>query len=311
MEGRWISTPKPRSVSWKITENCNSRCRTCTHWLKQSKDELNLKECKNIIDQFLAQGIYAFRLTGGEPTLRGDLQQIVDYIRSRRGRATLNTNLLSGKVPRGIHMLYVALDGFGETYRQIRGVDGSRVVENLRNLKGRNLFISTILMKQVLPDIPKLVDFCREIKAKLSFNLIDPSPYFFSGAEPYIKDSLFEDVNRAVQHLLKLYNPEIFFAPRRVIKLIPYFYNEMESKIKCPIVYNNIKLGSRGELYPGCWCVPPIGDLRKEKLSKILESKRYRTVINRLFNHNCTGCRCGWMQRARYFLEREEKRLKF
>lgn len=299
----------PKSISWKITENCNSRCKTCIHWQTVTDNELTLEESKSLVDQCFKNGITRFRLTGGEPSLRNDLREIIWYIHRKGGKATVNSNLIDAKnIPLTVDNLFVALEGTPQTYKEIRGVDAySRVLQNLtyfREYSKANIVASTILMKQTMRDLPALIETCRNLKIKLAFNLVDWSPYFFRGASKYVKDSLFEDYRKLSEHLISLYDPAVFFVGTEMLTKISLFYNsEEEAKMPCPIVLRNLKMGSRGDVYPGCWSTEPVGNVRNQSLTEILRSKNYRAKVESLFKHECDGCTCGWVQRVRYVMQ--------
>ncbi len=70
-------------VFWSITGKCNFRCRHC---YMDAPDglfgELSTQEALNLIDQMAACGVLRVDLTGGEPFVRRDFWQLVDYILS-------------------------------------------------------------------------------------------------------------------------------------------------------------------------------------------------------------------------------------
>ena len=292
----------PKSIAWKITENCNSRCKTCSHWRTHTDNELTLKECKTVVDHCFQNGVRSFRLTGGDPSLRNDLPEIIEYIHGKHGSVSVNSNLIDIKnVPLEIENLFVPLDGTRATYRELRGVDSfNKVCENLTYFvehSEANIVVTVILMQQTINSLPEITELCRNLKVKLHFNLIDSSPYFFRGAEPFIKESL---VAGFTEKLLELYDSQVFFVSKEVLTKIPWFYNrEKEAMMPCPIVLHNVKMGSRGDVYPGCWSAEPVGNVRKKSLTEILRSESYVQTVKKLFKHECSGCTCGWVQRVK------------
>ena len=121
-----------------VTSRCNAKCATCFYW-----DELNRPG-----DMTLAQlekisrtmpPITDLWLSGGEPTLRRDLNDIIDLFVRNNGvrRVIIPTNALikahvceAVERPLGNHpgldlYLNIALDGYGQTHDRIRGVPGN------------------------------------------------------------------------------------------------------------------------------------------------------------------------------------------
>lgn len=294
-------------VSWKITENCNSRCQTCTHHKRRVRCELETEECFEVIDQALALGIKQFRFTGGECTLRKDLPELVAYLRNHHCYVAINTNLLSIKyLPSHFDTLAFALDGKRETYAKIRGVDGfARVLNNLNlcldNYRIEQVFLLFTLMKHNIHDLPFIIALCSEKGIKLNFNIYDTSQYYFRQPQESIEkanlDGRYEWLS---DFLTQLYHP-VFHPSKQILKALPTFITK-EREIPCPLPLNNIKIRSKGQVLAGCWNGNIMGTLREKSLSEIVSSPAYKREVKRLYHHECDGCFCGWGQRIKLML---------
>ena len=64
-------------ISIILTYRCNSRCSMCHIWQHPT---LPAEEVTPAILAKLPSGFHYLNLTGGEPTLRADLEQIVDLL---------------------------------------------------------------------------------------------------------------------------------------------------------------------------------------------------------------------------------------
>jgi organic radical activating enzyme len=86
----------PRSVVWQITRRCNFKCEHCftsTHRKSGKLDrELNNKEAISLIDCLSKQRVKVIEITGGEPTLRPDTPDILQYAVNRGMKISLVTN---------------------------------------------------------------------------------------------------------------------------------------------------------------------------------------------------------------------------
>ena len=70
----------PHSVVWEITFACNMRCLHCgTAAGKMRSDELTTEEALNLIDELTGLGSQEITLSGGEPLLRDDLYELLQY----------------------------------------------------------------------------------------------------------------------------------------------------------------------------------------------------------------------------------------
>ena len=69
----------------ELTERCNNNCIHCYINLPADSDaknkELSTEEVKNILEEAAALGYLSVRLTGGEPLLREDFEEIYLFAR--------------------------------------------------------------------------------------------------------------------------------------------------------------------------------------------------------------------------------------
>ena len=127
-----------------VTDRCNFRCNYCMPkeifdkdyaYLKHS-DLLSFEEITRLARVFVAHGVEKIRLTGGEPLLRKNLEQLIEQLASLRTLAgepldiTLTTNgsLLARKAQSlkdaGLQRVTVSLDGLDDAvFRSMNDVD--------------------------------------------------------------------------------------------------------------------------------------------------------------------------------------------
>lgn len=77
--GRSLVSGKPHHAQLLITRQCNYQCLGCNVWKEQDKNELSTQEIKRILDILKGMGIVDLVLSGGEPLLRADIDEIIDY----------------------------------------------------------------------------------------------------------------------------------------------------------------------------------------------------------------------------------------
>jgi MoaA/NifB/PqqE/SkfB family radical SAM enzyme len=86
----------PLAGSIDFTYRCNNNCRHC--WLRIPPDspegnrELSVGEIIDLVEAARAMGCRKWSISGGEPMLRPDFEEIFDHVTSRAGAYTLNTN---------------------------------------------------------------------------------------------------------------------------------------------------------------------------------------------------------------------------
>jgi len=119
-----------KTVFWETTKLCNMNCRHCSNDSGlQNPEELSSRETILLCDQLIDIGLKDFRFYGGEPFLRKDISEIVQFLSSRNIKITFYTNgtiinedilalLKSVANPR----IAVSLDGASpKTHDEIRG----------------------------------------------------------------------------------------------------------------------------------------------------------------------------------------------
>lgn len=105
-----------------LTERCNLRCNYCMPAegveLTPNSELLSQNEIVRIASTFVAGGVDKIRLTGGEPSIRKDIEEICEQLRSLPGlkylAMTSNGIVLPRKLPRlqaaGLNQLNISLD---------------------------------------------------------------------------------------------------------------------------------------------------------------------------------------------------------
>ena len=100
----------PLTVLWDITYACNLKCKHClTSAGDRLKDELSLEEVKEIIDQIVDMKVFNICFLGGEPLMRNDFLEILEYATKSNIGITFSTNgsLINNEVIRKLERLKV------------------------------------------------------------------------------------------------------------------------------------------------------------------------------------------------------------
>lgn len=110
----------PKIVEFEITLACNLRCIHCYCEAGQrSPLELSTSEIKSLMDDLKALGVWAFDIVGGEPLLRSDIYELLEYAKKIDLRVMINTNgtLISEDIVKKLRDIYpdlmigISLDG--------------------------------------------------------------------------------------------------------------------------------------------------------------------------------------------------------
>lgn len=134
----------PFFVQIEVTHQCNLDCPVCYQKTKLGSDgEMTLEEIKRLIDQLPHWCVLS--LTGGEPFVRNDFTEILEYgLGKRKCTVLTNGSLVSDlhidtMVRNRLLLLAVSLDGVGETHDRIRKCTGlsDKVVKTIRAVQER------------------------------------------------------------------------------------------------------------------------------------------------------------------------------
>ncbi len=117
-------------VLLEVTRRCNLGCRFC--FADGSMPEPSMEELKTAVDTILKRGEVLIQLSGGEPSLRDDLPELIRYIKSGGVRyVQLNSNGLrlaedeeyvASLAEAGLSFVFLQFDGVTEdVYEALRG----------------------------------------------------------------------------------------------------------------------------------------------------------------------------------------------
>jgi MoaA/NifB/PqqE/SkfB family radical SAM enzyme len=135
----------PKFVTYFVTWACNHRCVFCDVWKKTPKNEMELHEVEAIFAQM--KSIDVLRLSGGEPFLRKDLADIVNFV-DKNNDPSMVYFTTNGVMPARIietlerikskdkiH-INVSIDDIGDKHDAVRGVNGAykKAIETVARL---------------------------------------------------------------------------------------------------------------------------------------------------------------------------------
>jgi len=174
-----FGTEVPLSITLQVTRRCNLKCIYCSELPgipEPTMDEI-LSYARDL------RGIERVIVSGGEPTLRGDLPDILQGLRrlgfpvlSLASNATLVTPDLAMALRKTLDYVDVTIDGTQAVHNEIRGqfdsvIHGARMLRNA----GLPLCIVTVLIQKNRHTIPEILKLANELNA-LRVKIISPIP---------------------------------------------------------------------------------------------------------------------------------------
>lgn len=166
----FIFRNKPYHAHLNITHRCNIRCRYC-QITRENLPEFDFQKTKKIIDILDNMGIAMLSITGGEPLLREDVYDIIDYAKSKGLYVRIASN---GTLPlvRYEKLINSKIDGISIS---LDGIDGNdlphscvspKILETLRYLHGhkgkKGVSVLTVLHRNNMLEIMDIVTYLKE-----------------------------------------------------------------------------------------------------------------------------------------------------
>ncbi|MCL2642813.1 MAG: radical SAM protein [Candidatus Bathyarchaeota archaeon] len=120
---------KPHHAQWLITRKCNYKCLGCNVWKEQEKNELSTEEIKRGMDILKEAGIIELVLSGGNPLLREDIGEIIDYATERFVTTVYDNGSMAAKkmdLLRNVDFVALSIDSLDEKKHDfIKDVSGA------------------------------------------------------------------------------------------------------------------------------------------------------------------------------------------
>ncbi len=168
----------PVSGTFELTQRCNFNCKMCyVHDCENKKDSLSTEDWLNIAQQAMDAGTIFLLLTGGEPLLRDDFEEIYTSLVKMGFLVSINTNgslleeysgLFDKLPPTRINVSLYGADN--SAYRQLCGNDAfDKVISSIKQMKnqGISLRLNTIFTPKNISDYKKIVDISNELNIPL------------------------------------------------------------------------------------------------------------------------------------------------
>ena len=160
---------------WECTLTCNAKCKHCGSSAEKKKydGELTTEEIKAAFKQ-VADDMDATKIlvnvTGGEPLVRKDLCEVMEYATNELGfhwGMTTNGILLNAEnieklKKANMETISISIDGLEQTHDSFRGVPGSykKIISNIKKLQEANFVnhiqVTTVFHKENINQLDEL-----------------------------------------------------------------------------------------------------------------------------------------------------------
>lgn len=309
---RLFGARKPLFVSWQLTNHCNAKCAYCDYWKYPQAKELDTADIFKIVNELASWGTLAISFTGGEPLIRQDIGEILEYVKSKGIVSKINTNgFLVGRKIKDLacaDQINLSFDGPEHIHDQIRGSGSYKALFEAVSMLYKNnkkMAFHTVISKYNANALNFILDKCREVNLGTYFQ--PATELYMLKKDTNIHSIAKDDFARAIKILIRskkeknkyvlnslagLRHLSYWPSPRRIFCTagrIMFRINPAGEIYNCERfpasnVFNclngGIKEAMRSKGFPGCsqcWCGPlvELNLLMQGKISAIINSLSY------------------------------------
>lgn len=277
-------------ISLIVTKRCNAKCKMCNCHLYPTKPEEEFQI--GLIDKL--PFMENTTITGGEPFLRSDIEEIVEHLQGKTKRILINTNgyyterivKLCKKYPNvGIR---VSIDGCEKTHDQIRGVPGiyqkaMKTLDEVAEIRGKHdlgigFCVQDCNYKELLP----MFQWAESKKYEFGITVVQNSEFFKK------KDNEIKQGNEIINELEKLKKGYLNTkSPRKWVRAFFVTGNicmlkNQRKPLKCDAGKSSFFITPQGNILP-CNDMPEemiLGNLNSNSWNEIMKSEKAQRVIN-------------------------------
>ncbi|HVP42559.1 MAG TPA: radical SAM protein [Terriglobales bacterium] len=286
----------PLSAHFDLTWRCNERCIHC-YLDHEDRGEVTTTEVKDILEQLAAAGTFFLILSGGEPVMRKDFFEIVEYARQLMFSVKVKTNGILIREREAARLRELAVEVVqisvyshrAAVHDAITKVPGSleRTLNAVRFLRGQGLkvIIAGVMMRQNLGDHKEVQKLARELG--VSFQL-DPTITPKLDGDTSVLDLRIPD--SALPQLFRdgslVGDADEFCAPAEVDA------SALEA-LPCSAGHTAVYISPYADVFPCVQFPLPTGNLRQQKFLEVWRDSPQMNEVRgiRLSDlHACSSC---------------------
>lgn len=266
----------PTVLIFNVSYKCDSKCVMCNSWKLPYHDDLTTDEYRKTFESKLFRSVEYVGITGGEPTLRKDMVDIVRFMSDnmpRLRKMTLNTNgFVKDRVVSTLDQIIdlanergfifgtrVSLDGVGDAHEDIRRVwkaferamDTIHEMQELQKRKFFNFGVSFTFTAQNLEEGERIYELCKKEDLNVVFAIARYSELAFGNMDLVESTDLKEDDFPKLAEFFRKRVRESTFVDGDALLYQAYvkmFANGMQRAMPCPSMDQGILLNPNGDI---------------------------------------------------------------
>jgi len=273
----------PIRMDLALTFRCQNNCIHCYTGGPHETPELNTDQWKRVMDKLQGVGIFLVTFTGGEPTLREDLPELLRYAQERgmvtglitNGRRLKDGDYVQRLVDTGLDFVQITLESHDPAVHDlITGMKGSwqETVEGIKKVVPTPIYVTTntTLNRYNAEGFLETLNFLRD----LGLGAFGCNSLIYSGKAPSVAEEFALDLD-ALRKLLPSIQAKASQLGMKFLWYTPTQYCELDPVSlglgvkSCSAARVNMCVGPNGEVYPCQSYFKSVGNILKDKWDKI------------------------------------------
>ncbi len=300
----------PYRMDLALTYRCNNNCSHCYNARPRSFPELSTSQWKTILDRLWDLGIPHIVFTGGEPTLRTDLPELIAHAQqlgqitgvNSNGRRFADKEYVLELIHAGLDHVQITLESHDSSIhdQMVKSEHAwEQTVAGIRHVIDTSLYVmtNTTLLRQNSPYLMQTLQFL----ADLSMPTIGLNALIYAGKGREIDSGIPEEELHLLLELARKMTSEnqqrlIWYTPTQYCNFDPV---QMELGVKgCTAALYNMCIEPNGDVLPCQSFYQPVGNLLSDSWESIWQHPicvglRERQYIPQKCHHCSFLSECG------------------
>jgi radical SAM protein with 4Fe4S-binding SPASM domain len=295
----------PLRMDLAITFRCQNDCVHCYAGGPHETAELSTAQWKAVIDRLSDVGVFIVTFTGGEPTLRDDLPELLLYAQNKgmvtglisNGRRLKDKTYVEILEKAGLDFVQVTLESHKpEVHDKMTNAIGSwrDTVEGIRNAAQTQIYVSTntTLSRHNAADFLSSMDFIKS----LDVNAFGANSLIYSGKAPEAQDEFALSTDELTELLPQIRDKAnmlglkfLWYTPTQYCQLDPV---ALGLGVKsCTAALINACVGPNGDVYPCQSYFESLGNILTDPWIKIWHNPLAESILKRDYaDEKCQDC---------------------
>ena len=295
----------PLRMDLALTFRCQNNCIHCYAGGSHESAELNTAQWKQVIERLSQIGIFIVTFTGGEPTLREDLTDLLQYAQDKgmvtglitNGRKLKAKDYVAALEKAGLDFVQVTLESHKPAVHDLMtAAEGSwkETVVGIKNAVRSQIYVTTntTLSKYNAPDFLRTMDYISELGvAAFGCNSLIYSGKANAVSQEFalpiedLKPLLTKVCDKAQQLNLKF----LWYTPTQYCRFDPV---QLGLGVKsCTAAMINMCVGPNGDVYPCQSYFESLGNILADPWEKIWNHPLAQKIRNREYvEPKCKDC---------------------